>query len=602
MSGDTPQSSSTPTSAWRRGPTGSIARRLERSSVGGVLAATIGVLLLLAVVGIGLALLANAQLERDRNLLLDQVGPAVRSTLELESALVNEETGVRGYIITAQSSFLGPYQDGLADEAGAYANLHARERAVGPAIAADIELVRARARMWRGEFVTAAVAHARQPVRHSLTLDLQGRRLFDSVREALTHLQKALTLKDTQTRAQLNSAAERLQALLIVAAVLVFGGVIGAGFLLRAMITRPLALLGAQARRIGGGEFAEPLTVARGPREIAEVGSELNVMRERIVAELAKVETARAQLEEQAAELKRSNMELEQFAYVASHDLQEPLRKIASFCQALRARYHGQLDERADQYIDFAVDGAKRMQTLINDLLAFSRAGRSGVRHEPVDLGEALSAARAALAQSIEEAGGRVEADALPVVRGDRTQLTSLLQNLIANAIKFRGVQAPVVRIEARREGAQWLFSCADNGIGIEGEYAERIFLIFQRLHSREAYEGSGIGLALCRKIVEYHGGTIWLDTDYSGGARFCFTLPVTDGESLANNARPAKVALLPASTHSSATSTASTDPHHTGTDSNPASTDPHHTNTNSTATSTDPTPPEPTPTPQDES
>jgi signal transduction histidine kinase len=503
--------------------------RLERASVGGVLAATIGVLLVLAVVGIGLALMANGQLEHDRNLLLDQVGPSVRGTLELESALVNEETGVRGYIITAQSSFLEPYRDGLADEARAYAALHAHEQAVGPAIAAQIELVRASARRWRGEFVTPALARVHQPVRHSIKLDLKGKQLFDVVRTSLTRLQSSLALKDTQTRAQLDSSAQRLQVLLIVAAVLILGGVLGAGSLLRGMITRPLALLSAQARQVGAGEFAKPLAVARGPREIAQVGSEMEAMREQIVAELAQAEAARAQLEEQAAELRRSNMELEQFAYVASHDLQEPLRKIASFCQALRTRYHGQLDERADQYIDFAVDGAKRMQTLINDLLTFSRVGRSGMQHELVDLNETLAAARSALEQSIAEADARVEAGTLPVVRGDRTLLTSLLQNLIANAVKFRGSQPPVVRIDAQRNGTQWLLSCADSGIGIEDEYAERIFLIFQRLHARDAYEGSGIGLALCRKIVEYHGGRIWLDTEHSGGARFCFTLPLAE-------------------------------------------------------------------------
>ncbi|HTA14698.1 MAG TPA: ATP-binding protein, partial [Solirubrobacteraceae bacterium] len=311
-----------------------------------------------------------------------------------------------------------------------------------------------------------------------------------------------------------------------VAAALILGGVLGAGFVLRWAITRPLALLGAEARRVAGGEFDKPLAVATGPREIYEVSAEIDTMRERIVEELAAVEAARARLEEQAIELRRSNAELEQFAYVASHDLQEPLRKIASFCQALQTRYHGQLDERADQYIDFAVDGAKRMQVLINDLLAFSRAGRSGREHEPVDLGGVLSAVRSALADTLESAGAVLEADGLPTIRGDRSQLTSLFQNLVSNSVKFRGEEQPVVRIAAVRDGEQWQLSVSDNGIGIDPEYAERIFLIFQRLHSRETYDGSGIGLALCRKIVEYHGGRIWLDTDYSGGTRFRFTLP----------------------------------------------------------------------------
>ncbi len=250
-------------------------------------------------------------------------------------------------------------------------------------------------------------------------------------------------------------------------------------------------------------------------------------MRERIVDELATVEVARGQLEEQAGELQRSNAELEQFAYVASHDLQEPLRKVVSFCQALQTRYGGQLDERADQYIDFAVDGAKRMQVLINDLLAFSRVGRGGRELALIALPEVLAAAQLALAETIASAGGSVVADELPTVRGDRAQLTSLFQNLIANAVKFRGAEPPVVRIAVVRRDAQWELSCADNGIGIDSEYAERIFLIFQRLHARDAYEGSGIGLALCRKIVEYHGGRIWLDTDYAGGTCFRFTLPI---------------------------------------------------------------------------
>jgi light-regulated signal transduction histidine kinase (bacteriophytochrome) len=234
-------------------------------------------------------------------------------------------------------------------------------------------------------------------------------------------------------------------------------------------------------------------------------------------------------LEGQALELKRSNTELEQFAYVASHDLQEPLRKVASFCQALERRYHGQLDERADQYIDFAVDGAKRMQILINDLLAFSRVGRSGAERQLVDLGDVLSEVRQSLSPVLEEASATVLADGLPRVRGDRALLVSLLQNLISNAVKFRGADPPAIRLAAYRQDDLWHLSCADNGIGIDPEYADRIFVIFQRLHTKEAYPGTGIGLALCRKIVEYHGGQMWLDRDHSPGARFQLTLPIAE-------------------------------------------------------------------------
>ncbi|HSZ69628.1 MAG TPA: ATP-binding protein [Solirubrobacteraceae bacterium] len=520
-----PRKVPTPSAATR--PRSPVARWIAEMSVGRLLAATIGLLLVLAVVGIGLALLASAQLTRDRRLLLDQVGPARRTALSLENALINEETGVRGYLITGESSFLEPYRSGSAGEALAYAELRAREHAVGPAVAADVELVRARARAWREDFVTPALAHGRQPANRSIIEDVAGKRLFDAIRASLTRLQSALVREDSHTRAQLESAADNLQLLLILAGVLILGGVLAAGVLLRRTITLPLERLGAEARRVAGGEFARPLAVASGPREVAEVGAEIDAMRERIVTELASVESAHARLETQAGELKRSNAELEQFAYVASHDLQEPLRKVVSFCQALETRYRGQLDERADQYIDFAVDGAKRMQSLINDLLAFSRVGRSGRKLEPVALGDVLAAVRSALAESLARRGARVEADELPTIRGDRAQLISLFQNLISNAVKFHGAEPPAVRISVRREGEQWQLAFADKGIGIDPEYAERIFLIFQRLHARDAYDGSGIGLALCRKIVEYHGGRIWLDTDYAGGACFRLTLPI---------------------------------------------------------------------------
>jgi signal transduction histidine kinase len=487
------------------------------------------VLLVLAVIGIGLALLANVQLVHDRNLLLDQVGPARRAALRLENALINEETGVRGYLVTAKPDFLAPYRSGLNSEAEAYASLEARRAAIGAAVVAEVGLVHAAAQAWRREFVAPALARTRRGAGSSIAAAVRGKRLFDTVRVSLSRLYSALNTENAQTRDQLNRAADTLQLLLVLAAVLILGGILGAGVVLRRTIRRPLARLGSEAQRVAGGEFTRPLAISSGPREVAELGAEIEAMRERIVAELAAVETARRQLEEQARELQRSNAELEQFAYVASHDLQEPLRKVASFCQALQARYGGQLDERADQYIEFAVDGAKRMQSLISDLLAFSRAGHGGREHELVELDQVLAAAKLSLADSIEGTDGRVVADALPAVRGDRAQLISLFQNLISNAIKFHGAKPPVVRIGADRRDGEWELGFCDNGMGIEREYAERIFLIFQRLHARDAYEGSGIGLALCRKIVEYHGGRIWLDTDYSQGACFRLTLPTAE-------------------------------------------------------------------------
>ncbi len=507
-----------------------LATRVAQMSVSSLLAATIGLLFVLAVVGIGLALLAAGDLGSDRALLLEEVGPSLRSSLKLENALVNEETGVRGYLITYQPGFLAPYEAGLRAENAAYGDLRAREHAIGPAVAADVELVRRRAKRWRAEFVAPVFSHPGSSGRRSVLLSVRGKQLFDAVRVSLSRLQAALTREDTATRNHLDKAASSLDFLLVFAAVLILGGVLGAWLVLRRTITEPLSRLRAEARRVGGGQFNTPLALATGPREVSELGGEIEVMRQRIVEELASVEAAREKVEEQARELARSNSELEQFAYVASHDLQEPLRKVASFCQALQTRYHGQLDARADQYIEFAVDGAKRMQTLINDLLAFSRVGRSGRQREPVALRDALEVAQTALSARIRESEATVISTELPIVGGDQVLLASLFQNLIANSLKFRGQEPPRVHIEARQGEGEWEIGVADNGIGIAEEFAERIFLIFQRLHSREAFEGSGIGLAMCRKIVEYHGGRIWLDTSYSGGTRFLFTLPIAKG------------------------------------------------------------------------
>jgi signal transduction histidine kinase len=496
-------------------------------SVGALLAMTIGVLLVLAVVGIGLALLANGRLTHNRNVLLNQVGPARRSALSLETALVNEETGIRGYVITADKRSLQPYEQGQSEAVKAYRVLVEQERAVGPQLTRELAAVRERGVAWQHEFVAPALANPHLAARQAIGTGLEGKREFDALRASLDDLRNVLERRDTQARDALQSAADELELLLIVAGLLILGGVLAAGFVLRRTITLPLARLGGEARRVAGGEFSTPLEIAAGPREVAEVGAEIDAMRERIATELASVEAAHRQLESQAGELTRSNAELEQFAYVASHDLQEPLRKIASFCQALKTRYGGELDARADQYIDFAVDGAKRMQVLINDLLAFSRVGRSGREPEPVALGVAVATAESALADQIASAGARVELGELPTVDGDRAQLVSLFQNLISNALKFRGADQPRITIAASRGAEMWEITCADNGIGIDPEYFDRIFMIFQRLHSREAYEGTGIGLALARKIVEFHGGKIWLDTDYSGGARFRFTLPI---------------------------------------------------------------------------
>jgi signal transduction histidine kinase len=506
-----------------------LARRVAAMSVGALLGATIGVLLTLAVIGIGLALTANGQVARNRRLLLYEVAPARRTALVLENALLNEESGVRGFALTNEPVFLEPYDSGLRHERRAYAELEARAALVGRPLQREVASVRERADEWRAAYVAPTLIRPNLPKRLALAKDLEGKRLFDRVRVSLVSLRNVLEAKDGHARNRLQSAADTLQALLIVAAVLILGGLLVAGFVLRRTVTRPLARLGAEARRVAAGEFGQPMTPPTGPREIAQTSIEIDAMRRRIVEELAAVQSAHAQLETQALELTRSNAELEQFAYVASHDLQEPLRKVASFCQALQTNYGDQLDARAGQYIEFAVDGAKRMQALINDLLAFSRVGRGGREPEPVALDDVVATARSALSRQLLDGGGRIETEPLPTILGDRAQLVSLFQNLISNALKFHGDEPPVVRIAAERRDGAWELSCADNGIGIDPENVDRVFMIFQRLHSRDAYEGTGIGLALARKIVEYHGGRIWLDVEHSGGACFRFTFPTIE-------------------------------------------------------------------------
>ncbi|MGH2390547.1 MAG: ATP-binding protein [Chloroflexota bacterium] len=235
---------------------------------------------------------------------------------------------------------------------------------------------------------------------------------------------------------------------------------------------------------------------------------------------------AEAALKANKQELERSNAELQQFAYVASHDLQEPLRTISSYLQLLHRRYKGkELDDNADEFITFAVDGAKRMQALIQDLLSYSRVGKRDTAFAPTDSGALAAEVVSALQATIGEKGAVVEYDELPVVLGDASQLRQLLQNLVGNALKFCE-KAPAIRISAKPHGEQWWFTVRDNGIGLDPVHAERIFVIFQRLHTREEYDGTGIGLALCRKIVERHGGRIWVESRPGRGAAFHFLLP----------------------------------------------------------------------------
>jgi signal transduction histidine kinase len=451
---------------------------------------------------------------------VNTLDPAGRTTDALLASFLNQETGIRGYILTTQTSFLAPYRQGTPAAARDIASLHQLVDAY-PRLRHDLRVVERQADAWRTAFAQPAIAAvmARHPV--STSLEATGKSDFDRLRTDIAALNKEITTERRDALTRLHSATSLVIIVAITAAILLVAGAAAAWASLTGWVLRPLWSLRDQAQAVASGELDHKLAVS-GPREVIDLAADLEAMRRQLQLSLDEVSF-------KAAELQRSNRELEQFAYVASHDLQEPLRKVASFCQMLESRYGGQLDERGHQYIYYAVDGAKRMQQLINELLMFSRVGQAGTVREPVSLNETVHRAAEALEATIEDTDAQVVVSDLPTVSGDPTLLAQLFQNLIANSIKFRRVdENPVVEISAERSGAEWEFACKDNGIGIAPAYAERVFVIFQRLHPREAYPGTGIGLALCRKIVDFHGGRIWLDTQDSAdpGTTIRWTLP----------------------------------------------------------------------------
>jgi signal transduction histidine kinase len=499
-------------------------KRWPLSRIVGVAVAALLLFSLAAVAAGGIALL---DLHHDRARVLNTFDPAVLQAQQLDIALLNQETGVRGYALSANQSFLTPYTEGYAAEKAAIASLKGEYGQLPPATRADLTSVTNQAYYWRAHYAVPAIArvsHAGKPV---ISPDIiAGKADFDALRAKIAVLETTVETARNRAIAALNDASDVLNVVFVAIAIGLAVIVVALALGLRAAAIRPLHTLAGEARQVAEGDFGHEVSL-RGPREVTNLAADVNTMRQRILQELSATQAANTVLQAHSAELQRSNSELEQFAYIASHDLQEPLRKVASFTQLLQRRYAGQLDARADQYIEFAVDGAKRMQALINDLLSYSRVGRSAREPALVSSDAALAQARTNLAALMEESGATIESGLLPLVLGELPLLTAVFQNLLSNALKFRGAKPPRVVITVSRDEDFWLFSFTDNGIGIEPDYADRIFVIFQRLHERTAYPGTGIGLAMTRKIIEYFGGRIWLDTTYAGGARFLFTLPV---------------------------------------------------------------------------
>jgi len=300
-------------------------------------------------------------------------------------------------------------------------------------------------------------------------------------------------------------------------------------YLIRRSVVLPLRALVKGADAIGAGRF-DYVMESTCDDEVGKLARSFNAMIERLKQSYDSLKDEIRTRQRTQEDLMRSNKDLEQFAYVASHDLQEPLRNVASCMHLFERKYKAKLDAEADQLIRYAVESATRMRTLISDLLAYSRISTRGGAFQPTSGEEVLEQTLTHLRESIEETGAVITHDPLPTVTADYTQMLQVFQNLIANAMKFRSKDLPHVHVSAARDGGKWVFSVRDNGIGIDARHQERIFVIFQRLHGRSQYDGTGMGLAIVKKIVERHGGMIWLESEPGAGATFYFTIPAKEG------------------------------------------------------------------------
>lgn len=418
----------------------------------------------------------------------------------LSANLTDAETGQRGFIITGEEPYLEPYNEALghvqedvkslremtSDNPVQQRNLDRLE----PIVAAKLAELQFRLEIRKRDGLNAAAEAVREG---------SGKLHMDEIRTVVAEMkQEEHRLLEERTKEASASSSKA-------GTVIVTGNILALFFLLLA----------------GAVIFQEMGQRRRAEDEVRNLNADLE----------QRVADRTAELAERAKDLARSNGELQQFAYVASHDLQEPLRMVASFTQLLAKRYSDKLDDDAREFINYAVDGAKRMQTLISDLLSYSRVGTQGKAFELVHCDAVLDRVLKSLQLAIEDTGAVIAREPLPAVSGDSIQLTQLFQNLLTNAIKFHGKKPPLVQISTEKNGSMWKISVRDNGIGISPDHADRIFVIFQRLHTKSEYPGTGIGLAICKKIAERHGGRIWVEPSAGGGSTFCFTIPVAQNQ-----------------------------------------------------------------------